>query len=303
MDIDAALSAIGSSGKGLPPPLPPLPANKDATSAAAAAPAPSSVPALSSTFKDALVNVLDVLLRVASIQANSGPASEQFTAASVHVQADPVSVQRALQQINSVPPQQWAAAAAALTPEQREDMHRRFLLFAQHILEDVREVGQGVSALRSVMLRVLPALHSLPEDAKFGTSAVLSDNYRVFNTVADVMRPEASNAVAAAKEKVSSLAAQVDTLSARMKKAGLNVNKPNNDTLYKTLTWVFIVLFILAIVAVGVLAYYYRRALRTHIVEKTIEQSGGRAMQQTFGGNLRPQTYVRFPTVPQWGAQ
>ena len=112
-----------------------------------------AVPNVGSSFKDAELAVLDALLRVAAVQVNGVPASEQNADAKPDLSSNPVSVQHALQVISAVPAQHWSQVAAALQPKQREDMHLRFLQFGQALLDDVREMGQGVSALRLIKER------------------------------------------------------------------------------------------------------------------------------------------------------
>ena len=311
MDIDAAISAIASDAQlseydeprpVQAPPPPPQPVY--------------DVPQLTSSFRTELLAALDALLRVASVQPSGGAASAQYDAASLNLTADPVAIQRALQHVASVPGQQWAQVVAALSPEQRQDLHRRFLQFGQTLLDDVREVGQAVSVLRIIMLRVLPSLQSLPEDAKFGTSAVLADNYRVFNTVADVMRPEANQTVSASKEKAATLATQVTALTDRMKKAGLDPAVPAKDTALKTTSIILGVLLALTLIGLFIAVYFaakgHKKAIRADTV---IQAAGGRARfghDGALGGisasaiGAAPalqaaQPYIKFPPLPQWG--
>ena len=302
MDIDAALNEFSQ---------PALPASSDANAAAAAAPAPPSnnIPQLMSSFRDAELLVLDGLLRISNVTANGVPASDQFQNMQTNLHGDPVSVQRALQIISGVPPQHWAQVVAALTPAQREELHRRFLTFGQNLLDDVREMGQGVSALRLVMLRVLPALQALPEDAKFGTSAVLTDNYRVFNTVADVMRPETGQSLAAASDKAAALAAQVTSLTDRMRKAGLHPDVPAQDSTLKTTAIVLGVLLALTLIGLGIAIYFASKNHKKMVNAETTIAAGGRAgtgmLGGVAGGNGTVTTtaqapYIKFPPLPQW---
>ena len=284
------------------------------------------------------MSALDVLVRLARVQQGGGAAAaaEQFQSTASGLQSDPVSVQSALQLVAAVPPQQWAASAAALSPAQRENMHRQILLFAQSLVDDVREMGQGVSALRLVMLRVLPALQGLPEDRQFGTSAVLADQYQVFNTVADLMRPEANAALASAKVKASELASQVGNLAGRMKKAGLNPTAPECDGAQRT---TIIALGIVAgLLLVGLcIAVYFAAKHNKRLARSEVAKLGGRSGGGGHGGRVAgggsalagaPQSaaaaasgfmsapaaamigggvsgsgnpYIKFPAMPRWG--
>ena len=341
MDIDAALDTIGGPSGQLPPALPPMPrsampppppprsyaqqsepSSQPPSYAREAAAAPAGVPPLQSNFKEPMLQVLDVLLRLAAINRGLDMLpSDQYDGLKSALQPNPVSVQAALQQIAGVPPQQWAQAAAALTVPQREDMHAKFLLYGQSLLDSVREIGQGVSTLRLVMQRVLPALQSLPEDAQYSTSAVLRDHYTVFNTVADLMQPEAKGAanaaVQTASQKAAALAAQVQDLGARMKKAGLDPATPANDSKPQSTTIVLGVLLGIVLLAfIGVLVGWLVER-KKNVRSSTVARLGGivkpsqlrmaapaPALPSSRGVSpfqTAPQPYMKFPVMPQWG--
>ena len=315
MDIDAALNAIGGSGAQLPPP-PVASAAETARPSAAQAASAGSMPMLTSSFKDSLLGVLDVLLRMASVSGTGTPVAEQFSAFNPGLTSDPMSVQQALQAVNVVMPQKWGTVASQLSAQQRMDIHKRFLMFGQSLLDDVREMGQAVSALRVVMLRVLPALSELPEDAEVGTSAVLADNYRVFSAVADIMQPEARQAVAAAQSRADTLAEQANTLATRMRKAGLDPAIPAKDSQPSTTNVVLGVVLGLVFIGLIIAAYFAIRKQKGAIVAET-QALGGRSARapasSNFGGvaasaaahsgvSAARQPYLKFPAMSQWGS-
>jgi len=141
--------------------------------------------------EDLLGNVVQLLNVLADARPSADPDGDFLEAMSSHQRpSGSQDIEASLQSLSRVSPQQFASSLGALSGNHREMFHAQAILLASETGKQMPHLSQAVTALRLLMVRILPSLAGQPEDAEIGTTAEISRNYRAVEFLANLAKPE-----------------------------------------------------------------------------------------------------------------
>jgi hypothetical protein len=239
-----------------------------------------------SLYEKSLYDVVTFLIAVGQTPppANGADITDAFRetfAGVVLPKQDPERLHSFVQKLTSLPGEHVAAVLAGLNPTTRKYFHRIILELSESIKDAMPELGEGVSILRLLIVRLLPATAFLPEEAQFGTQSAVQANFGLCDRVAQLIRPDEGNPKlqAMAKELQQHAAGSQDNLknlqdtytelkdsfdgmAGRFKSHGFHVDAPEKDAViisqwrqqYRSTTVFLVIMLVIVLIAVVVMA-------------------------------------------------
>lgn len=215
---------------------PPAPAM--AESVPAPPPAP---PAPLSRYQRPLADVVRFLTAVGRTATPTSGAditdSFRETFAAVALPADAQGLHAYIAQLNTIPGEHLAAVLGAVSAATRQHFHKVVLELSEGMKAAMPEMGEAVSVLRLLIIRLLPAINQMEESRVLETLSAVADNYALSDRVAQLIRPDEGNPKLqmVAKEAVDvgnaykSLKQHFDGFVSRMQTLGFDTDDVNKD--------------------------------------------------------------------------
>jgi flagellar basal body-associated protein FliL len=216
--------------------------NPPAPVAAESVPAPPPAPpAPLSRYQRPLADVVRFLTAVGRTATPTAGAditdSFRETFATVSLPADAQALHAYIAQLNTIPGEHLSAVLGAVSAATRQHFHKVVLELSEGMKAAMPELGEAVSVLRLLIIRLLPAINHMEESKTLETLSAVADNYALSDRVAQLIRPDEGNPKLqmVAKEAVEvgnaykSLKQNFDSFVSRMQTMGFDTDDVAKD--------------------------------------------------------------------------
>ncbi len=283
---------------------------------AASTPADAS-PMFVSAYEKSLYDVVTFLIAVGQTPppAKGADITDSFRetfAGVVLSKQDPERLHNFVQKLTTLPGEHVAAVLASLNPTTRKYFHRIILELSENVKDAMPHLGESVSVLRLLIVRLLPAAAFLPEEAEFGTQSAVQTNFGLCDRVAQLIRPDEGNPKLQAlvkelqqaagtqdnykslQDSYTELKDSFDGLTGRFKSHGFHLDAPEKDAViitqwrqqYRATTVFLIIMLVIVVVAAVVMAIMLYKKRGSHNIGGVVEIAAGTANQ--FSGFPKP---------------